>query len=116
MQLNFDQLKQFVAADNVAIRGTAMLDPVGGPGDKIFPPMHAVDDKNKTPVPMHLVDCLPMRSIVTQTVHRLKTYLEALKPKRPEIDVEFISSLAARSMRNGWRIPTSLGWLGPSSL
>lgn len=49
MSLNFDKLKQHVAGDTVAIRGTATLEPAGGPGDKIFPPTHAVDDKNKKP-------------------------------------------------------------------
>lgn len=43
-----------------------------------------VDEK---PEPRHLVVCLPMRSLVTQTVQRLKTYFNALKPKEPEVDV-----------------------------
>ena len=47
--LTYDQLKQFVAGDIVAIRGTATLEPAGVPGDKIFPPTHAVDDKNTKP-------------------------------------------------------------------
>jgi len=47
MPLNADQLKELVAGDAVAIRGTATLEPAGGPGDKIFPPTHAVDDKKK---------------------------------------------------------------------
>lgn len=49
MPLNFDQLKALVAGDTVAIRGAATLEPAGGPGDKVFPPTHAVDDKNKKP-------------------------------------------------------------------
>jgi CRISPR-associated protein Csb1 len=49
MPLNYDQLKNLVAGDTVAIRGTATLEPAGGPGDKIFPPTHAVDDNNKKP-------------------------------------------------------------------
>ena len=43
-----------------------------------------VDQK---PEPRHLVVCLPMRSLVTQTVQRLKTYFDALKAKKPQIDV-----------------------------
>ncbi|MBY0279026.1 DEAD/DEAH box helicase [Candidatus Binatia bacterium] len=39
------------------------------------------------PEPLHLVVCLPMRSLVTQTVQRLKTYFDVLKLKKPEIDV-----------------------------
>jgi CRISPR-associated protein Csb1 len=48
MSLNLETLGKYVAADTVAIRGVATLEPAGGPGDKIFPPTHAVDDKNKT--------------------------------------------------------------------
>jgi CRISPR-associated endonuclease/helicase Cas3 len=42
---------------------------------------------DKKPEPMHLAVCLPMRSLVTQTVQRLKTYFDALKAKMPEVDV-----------------------------
>jgi len=42
---------------------------------------------HKQPEPRHLVVCLPMRSLVTQTVQRLTTYFEALKAKNPEINV-----------------------------
>lgn len=42
---------------------------------------------DKQPEPLHLVVCLPMRSLVTQTVQRLKTYFDVLKAKMPEIDV-----------------------------
>ena len=47
--LDYDQLRELVEGDAVAIRGTATLEPAGGPGDKVFPPTHAVDDKNKKP-------------------------------------------------------------------
>lgn len=47
MPLNADQLRDLVAGGAVAIRGTATLESAGGPGDKVFPPSHAVDDKNK---------------------------------------------------------------------
>ncbi|MBX3300715.1 MAG: DEAD/DEAH box helicase [Nitrospira sp.] len=39
------------------------------------------------PEPLHLVYCLPMRSLVTQTVQRLRGYFEALRATKPEIDV-----------------------------
>jgi CRISPR-associated endonuclease/helicase Cas3 len=42
---------------------------------------------DKQPEPLHLVVCLPMRSLVTQTVQRLRTYFDAIKAKKPEIDV-----------------------------
>lgn len=47
MPLNIEELKRLLAGDTVAIRGKATLEPAGGPGDKIFPPTHSVDDKNK---------------------------------------------------------------------
>lgn len=37
--------------------------------------------------PLHLVYCLPMRALVSQTVGRMKSYFEALRAKRPEIAV-----------------------------
>jgi CRISPR-associated endonuclease/helicase Cas3 len=42
---------------------------------------------DKQPEPLHLVICLPMRSLVTQTVQHLKNYFEALTARNPEIDV-----------------------------
>ncbi len=47
MSLNLSSLASLVAGDVVAIRGTSTLQPAGGPGDKIFPPTHSVDDNNK---------------------------------------------------------------------
>ncbi len=43
-----------------------------------------VDKKSE---PLHLVVCLPMRSLVTQTVQRLRAYFDALKTAKPEIEV-----------------------------
>lgn len=42
---------------------------------------------DKKPEPLHLVVCLPMRSLVTQTAQRMQTYFDALRAKKPEIDV-----------------------------
>lgn len=43
--ITLDLLKNFVEGDAVAIRGTATLEPAGGPGDKVFPPTHSVRGK-----------------------------------------------------------------------
>ena len=43
--LTIELLRNFVARDAVAIRGTATLEPAGGPGDKVFPPTHSVRGK-----------------------------------------------------------------------
>ncbi len=45
--LDYEDLKKLVKEDAVAIRGRATLLPAGGPGDKVFPPTHSVDDRNK---------------------------------------------------------------------
>jgi CRISPR-associated endonuclease/helicase Cas3 len=42
---------------------------------------------DKKPEPLHLVVCLPMRSLVTQTEQRLKAYFDALKATKPELEV-----------------------------
>ena len=46
--LTLDLLRTLVAGDTVAIRGTAKLEPAGGPGDKVFPPTHSVGDRADT--------------------------------------------------------------------
>ncbi len=43
--LSLETLKKFVAGKIVAVRGTATLEPAGGPDDKIFPPTHSVRGK-----------------------------------------------------------------------
>lgn len=104
MPLNVDDLKQFVAGDTVAIRGTATLEPAGGPGDKIFPPTHAVDDKNKKPgakyafetrrINGHDVTCVLIDSVQSQA-NRMEEALEALwgegKISLPVVSVDFSS-------------------------
>lgn len=108
MALNSDQLKQLVAGDTVAIRGKATLEPAGGPGDKIFPPTHALDDKNKKPDPGakyafetrridgHDVKCVLLDSVQSQA-NRMEEALQALWADKgialPVVSVDF-SSLA----------------------
>jgi CRISPR-associated protein Csb1 len=49
MSQNFtlSDLRQLVEGGAVAIRGRAVLEPAGGPGDKVFPPSHSVGDNEK---------------------------------------------------------------------
>lgn len=42
---------------------------------------------DKQPEPLHLVYCLPMRSLVTQTVQRLQGYFDALRAHDAKFDV-----------------------------
>jgi CRISPR-associated protein Csb1 len=102
--LNLEQLKQLVAGDTVAIRGTATLEPAGGPGDKIFPPTHAVDDKDKKPGAKYAfetrrvggqdVTCVLLDSVQSQA-NRMEEALQALWADRkialPVVSVDFSS-------------------------
>jgi CRISPR-associated protein Csb1 len=104
MLLNYDQLKQLVARDTVAIRGTATLEPAGGPGDKIFPPTHAVDDKNQKPGAKYAfetrriggqdVTCVLIDSVQSQA-NRMEEALQALWVDKqislPVVSVDFTS-------------------------
>lgn len=65
---------------------------------------------DKKPEPQHLVYCLPMRSLVTQTVQRLKTYFDALKATRPEIDVE-IYQLMGGAIDDDWAAQPDKPWV-----
>ena len=104
MPLTFDQLKSLVAGDAVAIRGTATLEPAGGPGDKVFPPTHALDDKNKNPAPGAKyafetrrirgqdVTCVLLDSVQSQA-NRMEEALQALWADKqislPVVSVDF---------------------------
>ena len=60
---------------------------------------------DKQPEPLHLVVCLPMRSLVTQTVQRLETYFDALRTSKPEIDVA-VHQLMGGAIEDEWaRVP-----------
>ncbi len=106
MPLDFETLKEFVAGAAVAIRGTATLEPAGGPGDKIFPPTHAVDDKNKRPEPgakyafeTRRIDGRDVRCVLIDSVqsqaNRMEEALQSLwddkKITLPVISVDFSS-------------------------
>lgn len=104
MQLNADQLKRLVAGDAVAVRGSATLEPAGGPGDKVFPPTHAVDDKNPKPGAKYAFEtrridgrdstCVLLDSVQSQA-NRMEEALQALWDDKqialPVLSVDFSS-------------------------
>ena len=104
MPLNADQLRELMAGDAVAIRGVATLEPAGGPGDKIFPPSHAVDKNNTKPGAKYAfetrriggddVKCVLIDSVQSQA-NRMEEALQALwSDKRialPVVSVDFSS-------------------------
>jgi CRISPR-associated endonuclease/helicase Cas3 len=65
---------------------------------------------DKKPEPLHLVVCLPMRSLVTQTVQRLKTYFDALKAKKPDIDVA-VHQLMGGAIDDEWAGKPDKPWV-----
>lgn len=101
--MNLQQLQSMVDGA-VAIRGTATLEPAGGPGDKVFPPTHAVDDKNKKPGAKYAfetrridgqdVNCVLIDSVQSQA-NRMEEALEALwaagEIQLPVVSVDFSS-------------------------
>jgi CRISPR-associated protein Csb1 len=104
MLLNYEQLKDLVVGDTVAIRGTATLEPAGGSGDKIFPPTHAIDDRNKKPGAKYAfetrrlggqdVTCVLLDSVQSQA-NRMEEALQAVwadkKIALPVVSVDFSS-------------------------
>jgi CRISPR-associated protein Csb1 len=105
MPLNVEALKELVSGDTVAIRGVATLEPAGGPGDKIFPPTHAVDDRNKNRpgakyafetrrIEHQDVPCVLIDSVQSQA-NRMEEALQALWADRrialPVVSVDFSS-------------------------
>lgn len=97
--ITLDLLTRLVEGDAVAIRGSATLEPAGGPGDKVFPPTHSVGDRattryafEKRRIDGHDIDCVLIDSVQSQA-NRMEEALEALwfskKIALPVIVVDF---------------------------
>jgi CRISPR-associated endonuclease/helicase Cas3 len=65
---------------------------------------------DKDPEPLHLVVCLPMRSLVTQTVQRLTNYFDALNATKPEIDVA-VHQLMGGAIEDEWAGKPDKPWV-----
>jgi CRISPR-associated protein Csb1 len=85
--MTVDQLRKLVEGDAVAIRARAVLEPAGGPGDKVFPPTHSVRDSEKSAGAKyafetrrrdgHDVTCVLLDSVQSQA-NRMEEALQAL--------------------------------------
>lgn len=64
----------------------------------------------KQPEPLHLVVCLPMRSLVTQTVQRLASYFDALHVKKPSIGVR-VHQLMGGAIDDEWARSPEKPWV-----
>lgn len=65
---------------------------------------------DQQPEPLHLVVCLPMRSLVTQTVQRLRGYFHALKAMNPELGVE-VHQLMGGAVDEEWARRPERPWV-----
>jgi CRISPR-associated endonuclease/helicase Cas3 len=65
---------------------------------------------DKQPEPLHLVYCLPTRSLVSQTVQRLRRYFDALKSKNPKIDVG-VFQLMGGAIDDQWVVQPDKPWV-----
>lgn len=65
---------------------------------------------DKKPEPRHLVVCLPMRSLVSQTVHRLTTYFDAIKTENPEFAVS-VFQLMGGAIEDDWASQPENHWV-----
>jgi CRISPR-associated protein Csb1 len=101
--IDLSQLKKLVDGEAVAIRGKAILQPAGGPGDKVFPPTHSIDERNKDAgakyafenrrLPNGVIEnCVLLDSVQSQA-NRMEEALQALwagkKIHLPVISVSF---------------------------
>lgn len=100
--LTLDLLGRLVGGDAVAIRGTATLEPAGGPSDKVFPPSHSIDKNDRRPGAKYAfeqrriegreVSCVLLDSVQSQA-NRMEEALEALWAEKrialPVVAVEF---------------------------
>lgn len=87
IQLDLSTLESLVEGGAVAIRGTAILEPAGGGGDKLFPPSHSVDKNEKRPGAKYAfevrkldgreVRCVLVDSVQSQA-NRMEEALQAL--------------------------------------
>lgn len=102
--LTLDLLRKLVDGEAVAIRGRAELEAAGGPGEKVFPPSHAVDGNERRPGAKYAfetrringnhVPCVLLDSVQSQA-NRMEEALQALwdakQIKLPVIEVDLQS-------------------------
>ena len=60
--------------------------------------------------PLHLVYCLPMRSLVTQTTHRLAGYFAALRARNAKFDVG-VHQLMGGAIDDEWARSPDKPWI-----
>lgn len=70
MTITYDKLREAVAGDGVGVRARTELQPLGGPGDKVFPATYGVENRAETryAVERRRVDGETVESVVVDSV------------------------------------------------
>lgn len=95
-KLTFDELKKAVTGTAAAFRCRTILQPAGGPGDKVFPPTYAgavyAKETRRLPERTEPVDCVLLDSVQSQANRMEEALQQALDEGRikiPVIEVDF---------------------------
>lgn len=95
MSLSYEQLKEAIAGRHVGIRSRIALQPLGGPGDKIFPPTYGADGaETKYAVEQRRVDGELVDSVLLDSV--------ASQANRQEIALQYAKE------RGDLNLPTAI--------
>lgn len=97
--ITYETLREFVASDGVGVRSRTVLEPLGGPGDKVFPPTYGVDKGAETKYAVEVrrvggedVDSVLLDSVASQANRFELALLEAVRRSElclPLISVDF---------------------------
>jgi len=101
MTITYDELLTAVAGDGVGVRSRTDLEPLGGPGDKVFPPTYGVEDRAETryameqrrvPVPdggpqTVVVDAVVLDSVASQANRFELALLDAVESGELEVPI-----------------------------
>ena len=115
--VTLELLKKLVEGDAVAIRGRAVLEPAGGPGDKVFPPSHSVDKNANKPGAKYAFEsrrrnngnvlCVLLDSVQSQA-NRMEEALQSLwvdkKLTLPVIEVDMSELKASARVKRTIRV------------
>ena len=99
--LEYPQLKEAVSSKAVAIRLQTILQPAGGPGDKVFPPTYAGDqgsqqypEEKRRLASGEVVDCVLLDSVASQANRFEEALIQAYdlgKLKFPLLEIDLSS-------------------------
>ncbi len=96
MALSYSKLRDAVAGDGVGVRARTELEPLGGAGDKVFPPTYGVDNNAETKyatekrrIDNEDVDSVVLDSVASQANRFELALLEAVRAG--ELDLPLVS-------------------------